>query len=594
MALKEDEFSLGGLNSRSDLHVIMGMVLPPIAPAMSELSTDIPAKYGVHFGGIDYTTKTINIPITIMAPHNSQSYVEYAQTLAGLLLTDEPDNNREIPLVFGFQPDLTYWGHITAIADPQVTQEGAWDSTSTITFVMSDPRATMPQVEMPLKNGLNVITVDGTAQTEPVIQIIPKRALKYVGYTLNGGNYGVGPEDPIDQDNAVQEWQSVIDDPINSMALWSNGDSALSPIKTGTPHVFQGTATINEDSGSMIVKKVKGKKDYGAMPSSLAENENKWLGPGYKYNGMTQSLSEWRIKAGIHHTKWEGAHRGRAIGQIQLLWLSPNGETIGHFGISDHAYGARPECFLQITQPGGNFDVGDGTHRTFYYGYGPSGAFSNDSDKSIRIKTGTKTVSKTIRSRARNGKVTKKTINKKVDTYVTVQNRREYSALSDAWLFLDLSYYDHEYHYSITQHNLANGQPYTNPNKYFIVSSRQPVKTGTAYDTALGGFAIFFGKRPITEDIQKIDYDEPYMSLTHLQVFKHNKVNSKDTPTYIANAGSEIIMDSEAQRTTVDGKIEYPVWSTSYPKLKPGINSLNIVGDLDDAKMVLKYLPKKL
>ena len=84
------------------------------------------------------------------------------------------------------------------------------------------------------------------------------------------------------------------------------------------------------------------------------------------------------------------------------------------------------------------------------------------------------------------------------------------------------------------------------------------------------------------------------MSLTHLQVFKHNKVNSKDTPTYIANAGSEIIMDSEAQRTTVDGKIEYPVWSTSYPKLKPGINSLNIVGDLDDAKMVLKYLPKKL
>jgi len=56
LALKEDEFSLGGLNSRTDLHVIMGMVLPPIAPAMSELSTDIPAKYGVNFVGIDYTT----------------------------------------------------------------------------------------------------------------------------------------------------------------------------------------------------------------------------------------------------------------------------------------------------------------------------------------------------------------------------------------------------------------------------------------------------------------------------------------------------------------------------------------------------------
>lgn len=594
MALKEDEFSLGGLNSRTDLHVIMGMVLPPIAPTMSELVTDIPAKYGNYYGGVDYTSKTINIPITIMAPKNSKSYLDYTQTLAGLLLTDQTDNNQEIPLVFGFQPDLTYWGHITSISNPQVVQEGVWDTTSTITFVMSDPRATLPQVEVDLKNGLNTITVNGTAQTEPIIQIIPKRALKYVGYTLNGGNYGIGPEDPIDQDNAVQEWESVIDDPIKSMALWSSGDDALSPIKTGTAHIFQGNATINEDSGSMTVKKVNGKKDYGAMPSSLSENDNKWLGPGYKYNGMTQSLPEWRIKAGIHHTKWEGAHSGRAIGQIQLLWLSPNGETIGHFGISDHAYGTRPECFLQITQPGRNFDVGDGTHETFYYGYGPAGAFSNYSDQSINIKTGTKTIKKVVRSRARNGKVTRKTVDKKVDTYITVRNRREYSALSDAWLFLDISYHDNQYNYSIVQHNLSNGQPYTDPNRYLIVNSQQPIKTETSYNTALGGLAIFFGKRPITEDIQKIDYNEPYMSLTHLQVFKHNAISNSNTPTYIANAGSEIVLDSESQRTTVGGKVEYPVWSTSYPKLKPGVNSLNIVGDLDDAKMVLKYLPKKL
>lgn len=594
MALKEDEFSLGGLNSRTDLHVIMGMVLPPIAPTMSELATDIPAKYGNYYGGTDYTSKTINIPITIMAPQNSKSYLDYTQTLAGLLLTDEADNNQEIPLVFGFQPDLTYWGHITAISDPQAVQEGVWDTTSTITFVMSDPRATLPQVEVPLKNGLNTITVSGTAQTEPVIQIIPKRALKYVGYSLNGGNYGVGPEDPVDQAQAVQEWENVIDDPINSMALWSNGADALSPIKTGTDHVFQGTAAINEDSGSMIVKKTNGKKDYGTMPTSLADNDNKWLGPGYKYNGMTQALPEYRIKAGIHHTKWNGTHSGRAIGQIQLLWLSPNGETIGHFGISDHAYGARPECFLQIAQPGSNFDVGDGTHRTFYYGYGPSGAFGNQSDQTVNIKTGTKTIQKTVTSRAKNGKVTKKTINQKVDTYIKVQNRRETSALSDAWLFLDLSYHDNQFDWSITQHSLYDGQAYRNTNKYLIVSSQQPVKTGNSYNTALGGFAIFFGKRPITEDIQKIDYNEPYMSLTHLEVYKHNAVSNNDTPTYIANAGDEIVLDSEAQKTTVGGKIEYPVWSTSYPKLKPGVNSLNMVGDIDDANIVLKYLPKKL
>jgi len=84
------------------------------------------------------------------------------------------------------------------------------------------------------------------------------------------------------------------------------------------------------------------------------------------------------------------------------------------------------------------------------------------------------------------------------------------------------------------------------------------------------------------------------MSLTHLEVYKHNAVSNNDTPTYIANAGDEIVLDSEAQKTTVGGKIEYPVWSTSYPKLKPGVNSLNMVGDIDDANIVLKYLPKKL
>lgn len=592
MALKEDEFSLGGLNSRTDLHVIMGMVLPPIAPAMSELSTDIPAKYGVHFGGIDYTTKTINIPITIMAPHNSKSYIEYAQTLAGLLLTDEPDNDQEIPLVFGFQPDLTYWGHITAISDPQVTQEGTWDSTSTITFVMSDPRATLPQVEVDLKPGLNVITVDGTAQTEPVIQIIPKRALRYVGYTLNGGNYGIGPEDPMEQEQAVQEWEKVLGDPVETMAMWTNDASAIGGLvgpNGGDYTVFQGEAMIKSDTSAMTVK-----RDPGGYNQQFGTHQSGWYGPALRYTGLTQSLTDWRLKVGIHHGRYNSTHDQRAMGAVQFQWTDTNGKTIGNFCIVDPGGGGRPRCRLQICQPGSTFAPHDGKHRDLLTTTGPSGAFTNKRDMAIKIKTGTKTVRKTIRTRSRNGKVTKKTINQKVDTYVTVWNRQETGALTDGWIKMDLQHVGNTWSWSVVQYNLDNGQPYTNPNKYLIAHSQQPINTGDKYQTALGGFGVMFLKHSITEDDKNIKYRAPYLSLTSIDLWKHNDVPSSSTPTYVASAGSEIVMDSEAQRTTIGGRIAYPVWSTSYPKLKPGVNSLNMVGDLEDSKMVLKYLPRKL
>ncbi|MDG6770311.1 distal tail protein Dit, partial [Lactiplantibacillus plantarum] len=197
--LNKNDFEYAGLNSRDDLQAIMGAVTLPSAPAMAEQATDIPAMYGNQFNGMDYTSRTISIPITIIARGSQDKYNQIMHNLSGLLLSDDPsDNGKEYPLVFGFEPKVTYWGHITAISDPQFINQGTWDATLTITFVQSDPRATLPQVEKPLNNGLNTITVDGTARTEPVIQVIPKRDLKYIGFSLNGGQFGLGPESPGD------------------------------------------------------------------------------------------------------------------------------------------------------------------------------------------------------------------------------------------------------------------------------------------------------------------------------------------------------------------------------------------------------------
>ncbi|WP_024862278.1 hypothetical protein [Pediococcus acidilactici] len=53
-------------------------------------------------------------------------------------------------------------------------------------------------------------------RTEPVIQVIPKRDLKYIGFSLNGGQFGLGPESPGDQATAVQPYTKVVDDPLRN------------------------------------------------------------------------------------------------------------------------------------------------------------------------------------------------------------------------------------------------------------------------------------------------------------------------------------------------------------------------------------------
>jgi phage-related protein len=589
VALQRDDFEYAGLNSRDDLQVEMGNVVLPSAPAMAEQVTDIPAMYGNQFNGTDFTSRTINIPVSIYCADNQDRFNQVMHNLSGLLLSDDPsDNGKEYPLVFGFEPKVTYWGHITAISDPAPINPGMYDMTLTITFVQSDPRATLPQVEKPLNNGLNTITVDGTARTAPVIQVVPKRPLKYIGFNLNDGQFGLGPESPEDQATAVQPDISVINDPIASMGMWTSDPNAVSGIKTDGKYKYQGSAEIDSNTTVMKVAIVNGKKDFGTMPTDPLDTT--WLGPTYRYTGITEALTNYRVRAGLHHMRYSGTHNGRAMGKVQLSLLDASGSTIGRFVIGDHMQGGKTYVALQLCKPGSTFD--DGNYKTLYWGYGPSGAFSNKRDEKVKIKTGTTTKTVTKTSRSKSGKVTKKTIKENVDKYVTTVNKEERNCLTNAWVFMDLTKSGNVYTWELHQYSLYDGHPYRNRNKYLIASGRW-VDTNNEYESALGGFGQTFLKHPITEDFNKVIYKAPYMTLTDLKVWKHTQPQPNE-PTYIANAGEEIVMDCETDTVTVNGRLVSPVWSTDYPQLRPGVNGLTMVGDLDDAQMTLKYLPRIL
>ena len=568
MTLQRDDFEYAGLNSRDDLQVEMGNVVLPSAPAMAEQVTDIPAMYGNQFNGTDFTSRTISIPVSIYCADNEDAFNQVMHHLSGLLLSDDPsDNGKEHPLVFGFEPKVTYWGHITAISEPAPINPGMYDMTLTITFVQSDPRANLPQVEKPLNNGLNTITVDGTARTAPVIQVVPKRPLKYIGFNLNGGQFGLGPETPDDQANAIQPDIHVIDDPIASMAMWTNDPNAISGIKTDGQYHYQGSAEINADTTVMRVAYVNGAKDFGPMPTNQLEGI--LLGPTYRYTGMTNALTNYRVRAGLHHMRYSGTHNGRAMGKTQFSLLDASGNTIGRFVIGDHMQGGKTYVALQLCKPGSTFD--DDDHQTLYWGYGPSVAFSNYRDQYSDLVNKSSLVN---------------------SKYVTVVNREESDCLTNAWVFMDLTKAGNVYTWELHQYSLYDGQPYRNTNRYLIASGRW-VDTNNEYESALGGFGQTFLKQPITEDIDNVLYMAPYMTLTDLQVWQHNQPQPNE-PTYIANAGEEIVMDCETDTVTVNGRLVSPVWSTDYPQLKPGVNGLTMVGDLADAQMTLKYLPKLL
>ncbi|AUI79695.1 phage tail protein [Lactiplantibacillus pentosus] len=590
MTLQRDDFEYAGLNSRDDLQVEMGNVVLPSAPAMTEQATDIPAMYGNQFNGTDFTSRTISIPVSIYCADNQDRFNQIMHNLSGLLLSDDPrDNGKEYPLVFGFEPKVTYWGHITAISDPAPINPGMYDMTLTITFVQSDPRATLPQVETPLKNGLNTITVDGTARTEPVIQVIPKRDLKHIGFTLNGGEYGLGPDSDEDQAVAVKPYTQVVNsDVLNTMAEWTNDANAIAQMKTAGKYIYQGEADSNRDTQVLMVKLANGVKQYGT-------HQPDWYGPGVRFTGMTNSLTNYRVKTRIHHIKHSGTHNGRAMGRVEVLLLDPNGATIGRFGLADSSGGGTPTCYLQITKPGGAFAGGDGKHQTLFMGKGPSGSSSNGRDQKIKIKTGTTTKTVVKRSRNRHGKVTTRTIKRRVNKYTTVVNKEEKSALSTSWLELDLIKNGKVFSWSITQYYTSgrhNGQPCKDPKRFLIVHGTF-VDRNSKYQSALGGIGGVFFKHSITEDDQKVGYENPYLSITHLDIYRVNDV-AQDAPKYIANAGQEIVLNCETDSTTVGGKLASPIWSTDYPKLSPGVNNLTMIGDLDDAQITLKYLPRLL
>ncbi|WPC19418.1 phage tail family protein [Pediococcus inopinatus] len=584
------EFEYCGINSRTDLHLVMGHVALPIAPTISESTVSIPNKYGNEYYGTSWESKVISIPCTMPAVDYA-TYVQTLQNLSNVLINLDDDPGTEYPLTFGFNPDVTYYGHFTQIPTPDFMSETVTDVQFSLEFTMSDPRGFLPKQTIALDGSLdNKITPAGNAPTEPIISIIPKRAIYYCGYVLNGGQVAIGTDSADELADPTPKYETLVSDPMNTLANWSTDSTVISSITDNGTIKAQGTLASTD--GAIVIKNKdnQGHRDWGTYIA------NSWRGPMARYTkGPTETLENWYTEGYFHHQKFTGTHNGRAMARAAYLVLNSDGQTIARMEIEDNYEGGgrSPILYIQITRPGGNFSGSN--YHSLYDGHGAKQFYVAGNGKNQKVKLPyKKTVTVKTKKKGKNGKTTVVSQKKTITAYKTVDNANNRDVFSDFYGKVWLEKNGDDWSWGVTRYNLKTHLPYKDKKYAYSASGKWHDSKGTYSGLKLGGMAILGMEHPISEDAMNpvIKYHEPYLSFSNLIIKKVNTVEEAK-PQPIADTNDEIIINTEDQQVTVNGEVAGFQASTDWPKLNGGrVNEMMFAGDIVDADIQLQLTPK--
>lgn len=220
------------------------------------------------------------------------------------------------------------------------------------------------------------VSVDGTAETEPELSIIPNADQYYLGYTLNDDGYmGIGADesqtiDAADGTTVTPAREVITSDGCGSLANWTTDPSVVNSLRIGLKkNAVQGEFQSNQDATAIIV----GSYQDGLTPphsrthSSMDDDninipKETWYGPVAVYQGITSALDNFEISTILHHEVYKDSgsvHNTRAVGTISLLLLDENNVAWGAFTLKGSAVdgygGTAPFARIQFTEKGGNF-----------------------------------------------------------------------------------------------------------------------------------------------------------------------------------------------------------------------------------------------
>ncbi|MGO1442592.1 MAG: hypothetical protein ACTHWD_00165 [Lactobacillus delbrueckii] len=600
----------------------------PIAPTMNVVSESIPGAYGNYFEGINYTSKSFTFKVYLDTNGSRERMQEITDQMAEyLILYDEDNPAREYELEFGFWPDRFWLGHFSSIGQPTLLNN-SWFATVDLTFECSKPYTFLNRETITLDGATTgkEINIDlkGNAPTPVDIQIESTKDAKYVGVVVNGsGIFALGEDRSELQDKIVAEWQEELSDvgdaTSGSFTNWNLNPTSASNIKWGQrlAPVMGGANAINasgmsigvgtkEKTGYNPAKDKKGSTSkYTVMNYGTDAQEAKgttgtpWYGPIMITKGFDGgALDDFKVVFRLKHQKYAGPHNGRAMGDVELLFLDPNGNAFFRAGIKDQDSGAVPVLYTQIGKPGTDWISGD-----YVNIYGPAKAFNIKNNRNIKVPvyTGSKKVKKSVtiikKVRGKKKKVTTKE-DQTVYYYKSELNTNNFSELSNAWVEWEVHKVGNVWRFWIYQldkggnrvKDYAKGKVHFKNTKY--------IDRGGNYSASLGSIAVGMFKHSIKEDTTNPPniYRNVDPSLTMLKAWRRNPnydLANKPIPVAVP-AGSVLDFDGENMQTTVNGTVVEEAWATDYPKLRPGNNKLVFVSDADlsMSKTVISYNPR--
>lgn len=614
---KYNGFTLNGYHSLRDMGIVMGTVIKPIAPSISPVMEDIPGAIGQYFEGYNIGTKQIQIPYFFISHEDQDRVNKEIEKLARILI---PMTNQEVPLVFDDEPNKTWMVHLVEISNPNLTEQGSWDFDGSIILEMSKPWAYLPREHLYTANLPSdkrvQLNVSGNMETPVDIQIIPKHSAKHVGVLLNDGAgvFAIGEDRAELQDTIVAQWQEALSDTgdatSGSFTNWIQNPTSVSNLKWGQKlaPVMGGANAINS-TGKSIGVGIKSKTGYNPSKDKVGKTNKysvlnygtnsqeakgttgtAWYGPIMVTKGFDGgALNDFKVIFRLRHKKYKGPHNGRAMGDVEVLFLDPDGNAFFRAGIKDQASGSVPVLYTQIGKPG--TDWISGNYQNIYVA------------KSFNIKDGKNFKAKVLKGKKNitTIKVVKKKKVKKtksVNLYSSMTNDNDTSELSDCWIEWEVHKVGTTWSFWIYQLDSAGNRVSDQAKgKVHFKQAKYVDRTGNA-SASLGSIAVGMFKHSIKEDTVNPPeiYRNVHPSLTMLKAYRRNPAyDIKSKPLAYAVASGEVLdFDGEKWKTTVNGTVVEEAWVTNYPKLQPGQNTLTFISDADlsDAIVDIQYNPR--
>ena len=600
----------------------------PIAPTMQVVSESIPGAYGNYFEGINYTSKSFTFKVYLDTNGSRERMQEITDKMAEyLILYDEENPAREYELEFGFWPDRFWLGHFSSIGQPTLLNN-SWFATVDLTFECSKPYTFLNR-ETIILDGVATgkeINVDlkGNAPTPVDIQIESNKDAKHVGVVVNGaGIFALGEDRTELQNKIVAEWQEELSDvgdaTSGSFVNWNLNPTTASSIKWGQrlAPVMGGSNAINASGASIGVgtkqktgynpsKNKKGTtskytvKNYGSdAQEAKGTTGTPWYGPIMITKGFDGgALDDFKVVFRLKHEKFNGPHNGRAMGDVEVLFLDPNGNAFFRAGIKDQDSGSVPILYTQIGKPGTDWINGD-----YVNIFGPAKSFNIKNGRNLKVPVyaGSKKIKKsvTIIKKVRGKKKRVKTKKEKtVYHYKEMLNNSDTSELSNAWIEWEVHKVGNVWKFWIYQLDKGGNRVKDYAKGKIHYKNTKYIDRGGNYSASLGSIAVGMFKHSIKEDTTNPPniYRNVHLSLTMLKAWRRNPnydLANKPIPVAVP-AGSVLDFDGENMQTTVNGTVVEEAWSTNYPKLRPGKNTLVFVSDADlsTSKTVISYNPR--